>query len=292
MRTNLTRACLMAVVVGTLCGTTAAGQQALGVGQEFPTFSGDDFMTKEPIDFAKFRGKVMIVEFWGTWCPPCRAAVPHIRELYEKQHESGLDIISIANERQQGNLKPFIEKEKMTWHHIQDERDQLTRKYGIRGFPTAFVIDRDGILVWTGHPMDGMDKVVEETLKKPWAGAEEAEAKAKPELEKADALRDEGKAKEAAEAYKAIVDNYAGTPSAKEAQKQFDKLDSDPAVRKARAAKASSSECDRWLKFARNMKEAERYDMARKYYQKIIDKHADSEEAQTAKEEIAELPKE
>ena len=119
----------------------------------------------EPVDVSS---GVHVVEFWATWCPPCRTSIPHLTELQEKYGERGVKIVGISNE-ELGTVKSFVEKmgNKMAYT-VAIDKDGVSGdymgKYGINGIPHAFVV-KDGEVVWNGHPMVKLDDAIEDALK-------------------------------------------------------------------------------------------------------------------------------
>lgn len=100
------------------------------------------------IRFSDLKGKVIILDFWATWCPPCRDELPHFKSLYQQYQDQGLEIVGIALD--QGGVrvvKPFIEDNKITYT-ILISNQEVTEAYGgIRGIPTTFIIDRQGRII-------------------------------------------------------------------------------------------------------------------------------------------------
>jgi thiol-disulfide isomerase/thioredoxin len=100
---------------------------------------------------ANWKGKVVLVDFWATWCGPCRASLPHVEGLYKKYHGKGLDIVSVSNDNSVSALKAYLKSHpQMSWPQIFDAKhpgwSPLAANFGISGIPTQFVIDRQGIL--------------------------------------------------------------------------------------------------------------------------------------------------
>jgi thiol-disulfide isomerase/thioredoxin len=107
---------------------------------------------------------VYVVEFWATWCGPCRVSIPHLSELQKRWKNKGVVIVGVSDEPA-STVKPFVEKmgDKMDYLVACDD-NRLTysgymEAYGFNGIPTAFIVGRDGRVQWTGHPMNGLDKV-------------------------------------------------------------------------------------------------------------------------------------
>lgn len=111
---------------------------------------------------ASLAGKVVVVEFWATWCGPCVAGIPHLNELHEKHANDGLVILSLTDQALVG-IQSFLDQTEMNYTIGADS--ETSNAYGITYIPRAFVIGRDGILKWEGHPgLDGFDAAIEAAL--------------------------------------------------------------------------------------------------------------------------------
>jgi thiol-disulfide isomerase/thioredoxin len=128
------------------------------------------------INLAEYKGKLVLLDFWGSWCGPCRASHPHLKELYAKYKEKGFEIIAIASEtaktpaEQKEKWLAAIEKDNINWVHILNnetkEKQDLVKSYGIEGFPTKILLDKDGkiLLRITASATDDIDKALEKYL--------------------------------------------------------------------------------------------------------------------------------
>ena len=165
---------LLALAVG---ATVAVADPTLKVGDKAPKLQVAKFVQGEPVkDFEK--GKVYLVEFWATWCGPCRASIPHVNELYTKFKDKGFIVIGQnCWERDETLVEPFVKKmgDQMTYRVALD--DKSTDKKGAmsttwmaaaerKGIPSAFLVDGTGKIAWIGHPME----LKPETIEKAFAG--------------------------------------------------------------------------------------------------------------------------
>ena len=97
---------------------------------------------------AQFEGQVRVVNFWATWCPPCRDEIPDFQAFHEKYEEKGVKVIGIALDEQGAEIvQPFVEEMNMTYLSLIDTTQKAAREFGgIYGIPTTFIIDRDGMV--------------------------------------------------------------------------------------------------------------------------------------------------
>ncbi len=133
---------MMSLVVMLLIGATAFAQK------KAPDFTSK---TQDGKDFqlSKMKGKVVLVNFWATWCGPCRAEIPGFLEVYERYKEKGLEIVGISlDENGWEVVTPFIKRFKITYPIVLDARGAVARTYGrIDAIPTSFLVDKKGNIV-------------------------------------------------------------------------------------------------------------------------------------------------
>ena len=106
-------------------------------------FSLLDINGKE-VSLADFKGKVIILDFWATWCPPCREEIPHFIELYDKYKDKGLEVIGIALDRNKETVDTFIDKSNINYTVLMGDEEVSDLYGGIQSIPTTFILDRDG----------------------------------------------------------------------------------------------------------------------------------------------------
>ena len=107
-------------------------------------------------------GQIVIVEFWATWCGPCKASMPHLTEIHEKFRSRGVVLVALSDEPDP-TVEEFIKKNKMPYIIGSGARATKT-SYGVDGIPASFLIAPDGKLAWKGHPA-AIDSELEKLLK-------------------------------------------------------------------------------------------------------------------------------
>jgi len=167
-------ATLLAFAAGAVW-TVAAAEPTLKVGDRAPKLQTGKWVQGQPVTEFK-KGQAYIVEFWATWCGPCRVSIPHLNEIYTRYKDKGLVVIGQdCWERDESLVEPFVKKmgEKMTYRVALDdkqgnEKGKMAETWmaaaGQNGIPSAFLVDTKGIIAWIGHPMQLKDKVIEEVL--------------------------------------------------------------------------------------------------------------------------------
>jgi thiol-disulfide isomerase/thioredoxin len=166
-------AALLALTAG-LTFTLAAGS-TLKVGDPAPKLQTGKWVQGDPVkNFEK--GKAYIVEFWATWCPPCRKSIPHLNAIWAKYKDKGLIVIGQnCSERDDSGVAAFVKKmgDQMTYRVALDDKrsdpdGQMSKTWmeaaGQNGIPTAFLVDTKGNIAWIGHPMELQEQVIESVL--------------------------------------------------------------------------------------------------------------------------------
>ena len=123
-----------------------------------------EWVKGKPVD-VKDGKNIYVVEFWATWCPPCRQSIPHLTTIQKDFKDKGVVVIGVSDERP-STVKPFVKKmgDQMDYTVAVDDSGKTfkdyMKAYGQNGIPHAFIIGKDGNIIWHGHPMAGLDKVL------------------------------------------------------------------------------------------------------------------------------------
>jgi peroxiredoxin len=124
-------------------------QETLVVGAKFPDFEAKDLDGK-PLSVSNYKGKILLVDFWATWCGPCVAELPNVIKAYEKYHDKGFEILGISLDESEPRLRGFLKDKNMTWSQYFDGarwKNKLAQKYGVQGIPATFLLDGDGKII-------------------------------------------------------------------------------------------------------------------------------------------------
>ena len=157
-------------VLFVLAITTLYSRANLAIGDSAPPISILQWIKHGPIDMAAGKGKnIYVVEFWATWCGPCRETIPHMTELQKKYRDRGVVFMGLTDEAP-SLVKSFVQRmgDKMDYAIGIDERDKAYETYmkpfDQDGIPHAFIVDKEGRLVWHGHPTSNLDKALDELV--------------------------------------------------------------------------------------------------------------------------------
>lgn len=133
--------------------------QRLSVADE-PLQGGEPFALAGPtldggtLDVKDYRGKVVLVDFWATWCMPCVAELPHVKAAYEKYHDEGFEVIAVSLDDSREELAGYVRERAMPWPQVffteagqPGWQNPLVKQHGVEGIPATFLLDRHGRVI-------------------------------------------------------------------------------------------------------------------------------------------------
>lgn len=187
-RLALTAALGICLTAGAWAGDDDAPKKKIGIGDKAPPIDIAHWIKGVELDeegklqtITDFEdGKVYVLEFWATWCGPCKAGMPHLSELQKKYKDYDVTVIGVSDEplptvvnflfttwKQDGKIQNDRTEYVLTTDPDESVKNDYFRAAGLRGIPSAFIIGKDGHVEWIGHPM-AMDEALESVVHDTW----------------------------------------------------------------------------------------------------------------------------
>ena len=138
------------------------------IGDKFVDFSQNDTQNKK-VKLSSIRAEIILLEFWGSWCGPCRQTNPRLVEIYNEFKDKGFEIFGVAAETDRDVWLQAIKKDKLTWTNVTDlngDKNEAVLIYGVSAFPTNFIIDKSGVVVARDLTIEQLRKLLSEQFRK------------------------------------------------------------------------------------------------------------------------------
>jgi cytochrome c biogenesis protein CcmG/thiol:disulfide interchange protein DsbE len=118
---------------------------ALDAGAKMPEIGLKD-LSGQTVSVASLAGKVVVIDFWATWCAPCREELPMLQKLYKKYGSQGLVVVGVSVDKEVDNIKQFMQKMPLSFPIVHDSAHGVSGKYSPPRMPSSYVVDRKGIV--------------------------------------------------------------------------------------------------------------------------------------------------
>lgn len=142
-------AALVLAGVGLIIAAIAANSGSSG---NAPNFTANT-LSGETVTLSDYQGKVVMLNFWATWCPPCRAEMPSIQAAFEQYEDEGFVVLAVNNAESAAQIIPFANNLALSFPILLDTNAQLQRVFGIQGYPTSVFINAEGNIYATHSGM-------------------------------------------------------------------------------------------------------------------------------------------
>lgn len=133
--------------------------------QDAVDFTATD-MDGDEIQLSEFKGQVVILDFWATWCKPCIQEIPTLEDLYKTHRDDDFAIISVSLDQNMDRAKEYVTARSMDWIHLlnKEKNFELARIYGVRAIPDMFVIDKKGKIAARGYRGEALKRIIKDLL--------------------------------------------------------------------------------------------------------------------------------
>lgn len=145
MNQQILSAALLAVI------TYNAPANATEVGQVAPAFTLPSVPQDKPTALKQFAGKVVYVDFWASWCAPCRVSFPELNKLYTKLNAQGFEVIAINLDEDKTNAEKFLNDIPVNFTVLRDSTGEWADQFVVESMPTSFIVDRNGVVQQIHH---------------------------------------------------------------------------------------------------------------------------------------------
>ena len=149
-----------------LAGTTVFAQ-APAVGESVPEIALPDTKGKT-VKLSSLKGKVVLIDFWASWCGPCRRSNGDLAKLYKKYRDKGFEIFAISLDESKDEWKTAISEDETTWLHvIETAKQQISTKWNVEYIPTSYLLDKDGKVVAVNPSKEKIEAYLKRNISNP-----------------------------------------------------------------------------------------------------------------------------
>jgi thiol-disulfide isomerase/thioredoxin len=141
--------CAAALVM--IAGFTCLKANATEVGQPAPQFTLPTLQKDQPTSLKQFAGKVVYIDFWASWCAPCRTSFPLLNQLHEKLKSKGFEVVGINLDEDKANAEKFLKEFPVDFTVLRDAKGEWADQFVVESMPTSFIVDKQGVVQHIHH---------------------------------------------------------------------------------------------------------------------------------------------
>lgn len=136
---------IVSLLLGACGGSGAGVREGIGEGQRAPGFQLES-LDGGQVSLRDMRGQVVLINFWASWCDPCRAEFPDIQAVYEARKDEGFTVLGVNSHETWGAIEPFVEAMGVSFPILLDESGRVAKTYRLVGLPMSVLVDQEGII--------------------------------------------------------------------------------------------------------------------------------------------------
>ncbi|WP_299664641.1 TlpA disulfide reductase family protein [uncultured Polaribacter sp.] len=137
------------------------GAKRTAIGAQAPEFSLPNIRGKK-ISLSDKKGKIVLLDFWASWCIPCRKEIPHLKKIHKKYKDRGFETVSISTDKKELDWRNAVKEEAMPWDQLLDNENDASKKYHIISIPQLFILDENGFIIGRNVRGKSLEKKMEE----------------------------------------------------------------------------------------------------------------------------------
>lgn len=158
---------LSSIVFAMLTSAACLTANATDVGQPAPQFTLPTLLQDQPTTLKSYAGKVIYLDFWASWCAPCRTSFPLLNKLHEKLKAQGFEVVAINLDEDKANAEKFLKEFPVSFTVLRDAKAEWADQFVVESMPTSFIIDKQGVVqnIHHGFAKDDIKELEEKITK-------------------------------------------------------------------------------------------------------------------------------
>ncbi len=116
------------------------------------------------VPLSSLKGKVVLVDFWASWCGPCRSSMPGLKQVYQKYKNKGLEIYGVSLDNNRSNWKQAVAEDRTPWVHVIDTEGKTAGQWAVSFIPSSFLLDKDGKIMAVNAEAEDLDRLLKKML--------------------------------------------------------------------------------------------------------------------------------
>jgi len=119
---------------------------AVSTGEAAPACLSNNFYNDQALDLSNYKGKVIYLDFWASWCPPCKSSFPSLNKLHQELHSQGVEVIAINLDEEKTDAEYFLKQTPVNFYISYDKEGNCPKAYDVMAMPSSYIIDKKGIV--------------------------------------------------------------------------------------------------------------------------------------------------